>query len=60
MTPSARFFEAIDARTVAEIADFQARRQRLSTFFLAAIGLSIVLAAVALIQPFFPRRPSPG
>ncbi len=60
MTPIARFFEAIDARTVAEITDLQARRQRLSTFFLAAIGLSIVLAAVALIQPFFSRRRSPG
>ena len=60
MGPIAGFFKAIDARTATEIAALQAQRRRLSTFLLVTIGLSVALAAVALVQPFFPHRRSPG
>lgn len=60
MTPLAGFFKAIDARTATEIATLQAQRRRLSTFLLVTISLSGALAAVALVQPFLPRRRSPG
>ena len=56
MQPLLRFFEAVDARTAAQVADLVQRKRDLNRYMLATIVILLALTAVALVLALVAHR----
>ena len=60
MAPLLRFFEAVDARTAAQVAELVQRKRDLNRYMLATIVTLLALTAVALVLALVAHRSRPA